>query len=192
MVATTPYYAPSSQQDLIHYFSKLADASPFPFFLYDLPQATKVKVEMDTMLKLSEHPNIRGAKCSHDPAYVRMLFDAVADRDFDVVSAQYDLIDMFLRQGLLLQLDGFFCVMPGWLREIKNAYAQENFDEITRIQNRMTALRNAFLGMGVMPAWTVAMNLLGFDGRFHYSHMLPLAAEREPEVRKLLVEAELL
>ncbi|MFH0964822.1 MAG: dihydrodipicolinate synthase family protein [Planctomycetota bacterium] len=190
--ATTPFYFFSSQKDLIHYFTKLADASPLPFYLYDLPQVTKVKIELPTMLELSKHPKIAGAKCSHEPAFVRQLFDLTCGTGFEVISAQYDLVDVFLRYGITMQLDGFFSVMPAWLAEIKTAYAKGDFDAVTRRQRKMTALRNDFLPLSVFPAFTVAMNLLGFPGRFHPSHMKDLDDAPAARVRKVMEEAGLL
>jgi 4-hydroxy-tetrahydrodipicolinate synthase len=191
VVATTPFYFMSEQDDLIHYYTMVADMSPFPLYLYDLPQITKVKIELSTMLELSKHPNIHGAKCSHNPLFVRKVADAVEDRPFEIISAQFDLIDMFLHHGLLLQLDGFFCLMPEWLAQIKTAHAKGCFQTVTKIQRQMTDLREAFLPLGIFPAFTVAMNLLGFEGSFHPSHMRPLDKDLEPRVKQLLTDAGL-
>lgn len=192
VVATTPYYYISSQQDLIYYYTKIADASPFPLYLYDLPQATKVKTEMDTMLKLAEHPNIQGSKCSHDPVFVRRLFDALNGSGFEIIHAQYDLMDMYLRYGITKCLDGFFGVLAPWLASVKDAYQIKDFPAISRIQRKMTALRCSFHPLGVLPAFTVAMNLLGFPGRWHPSHMKPFDEARHGVVRALLEDAALL
>jgi 4-hydroxy-tetrahydrodipicolinate synthase len=192
VVATTPYYFRSEQADLIYYFTKIADLSPVPLFLYDLPQATKVKTEMETMLELSRHPNIGGAKCSHDPVFVRRLADATADLDFEVISAQFDLIDVFAAAGILLQLDGFFCLVPRWLKEMKEAHRAGDQRKVTEVQHRLTTLRNKFAGLGMFPAFTRAMNLLGFPGQFHPSHMAPFDESKAPDVNRLLTEAGLL
>jgi len=192
VVATTPYYFVSSQKDLLYYYTKIADQSPWPLYLYDLPQATKVKIELETALKLSQHPNIHGAKCSHDPIYVKNLAQMTAGKDFEVIHAFYDLVDVFLSYGMTSNLDGFYGIMPSWLKEIKQSYDKRDFEKITRRQMKMTALRNAFIELGVFPAFTKAMNLLGFEGRFHPSHLAPLDKANELKVEKLLKEAQLL
>ena len=192
VVATTPYYFGSSQDDLVYYYTKIADASPFPLYLYDLPQATKVKTELETMEKLSAHRNIHGAKCSHDPVFVRRLYDRLNGPDFEIIHAQYDLIDVLMIYGMTKALDGFFGVMAPWIADIKRAYDTRDFGAISRIQKRMTALRCSFLPLGVFPAFTVAMNLLGFEGRFHPSHMRPLDDPGRDAVRRLLEDAGLL
>ena len=192
VVATAPYYFMSSQEDLVYYHTKIADASPLPLYLYDLPQVTKVKTELGTMETLSRHENIHGAKCSHDPVYVRRLHDRLADSGFEIIQAQYDLIDMFLMYGITKCLDGFFAVMAPWIASIKEAYKTRDFATISEIQRKMTALRCSFFPVGVFPAFTVAMNLLGFPGRWHPTHMRPLEAEKEGVVRELMAGAGLL
>jgi len=46
--------------------------------------------------------------------------------------------------------------------------------------------------IGVFPAFTEAINLLGFEGSFHPTHLRPLDDTLKPEVRRLLEEAGLL
>lgn len=192
VVATTPFYFTSSQKDLVFYFTELADKSPFPLYLYDLPQRTKVKIEIETVLKLSEHKNIKGIKCSDDPAETRKLFDAFSGKEFEVISAHYDLIDVFLRYGMRLHLDGFFSLMPSWIKEIKIAYLKNDFEKITYIQKKMTWLRDEFLKLGVFPAFTIAMNILGFEGRFHPSHICSLNRPFYRRVKSLLKEVKMI
>lgn len=191
VAATTPYYFASDQDDLIHYFHQIADRSPFPLYFYDLPQVTKVKIELDTALKLSEHPNILGAKCSHDPVYIRNLAQMTSDRDFEIIHGMYDLVDVFLSYGLRANVDGFYALMPGWTRELKQAYGKRDFETISQRQQKMTNFRNALIELRIFPAFTVAMNLLGFEGRFHPSHMAPLADPDHGKVKQILQEAEL-
>lgn len=192
VVVTTPYYFASNQDDLVYYFHAIADRSPFPVYLYDLPLTTKIKIELDTALQLSKHPNILGAKCSHDPIYIRNMAQMTSDCDFEVIHGMYDLVDVFLSYGLRANVDGFYALMPGWTRELKQAYGQQDFETISQRQQKMTHFRNAVIALRIFPAFTVAMNLLGFEGRFHPSHMAPLADSDQGKVRQLLQEAELI
>lgn len=192
VVVTTPYYFASNQDDLVYYFHAIADMSPFPVYLYDLPLTTKIKIELDTALQLSKHPNILGAKCSHDPIYIRNMAQMTSDCDFEVIHGMYDLVDVFLSYGLRANVDGFYALMPGWTRELKQAYGQQDFETISQRQQKMTHFRNAVIALRIFPAFTVAMNLLGFEGRFHPSHMAPLADSDQGKVRQLLQEAELI
>lgn len=57
-----PYYIRPSQQGLVQYFRTLADQSPVPLILYDIPYRTGVRMELDTLLTLADHPNIVAIK----------------------------------------------------------------------------------------------------------------------------------
>ena len=77
-------------------------------------------------------------------------------------------------------------------KQMKDAFNKRDFETITQIQKRMTALRGEFTKIGVCPAFTVAMNLLGFEGRFHPSHLRSLDESRKAQVKRLLNECGLL
>ena len=57
-----PYYIRPSQQGLIDHFNQLADLSPKPLVLYDIPYRTGVRFELDTLLTLAAHPQIQAIK----------------------------------------------------------------------------------------------------------------------------------
>ncbi|MDT8999249.1 4-hydroxy-tetrahydrodipicolinate synthase [Paucibacter sp. APW11] len=57
-----PSYIRPSQQGLLGYFQAVADASPLPLVVYDIPYRTGVKIELATLLQLAGHPNIQALK----------------------------------------------------------------------------------------------------------------------------------
>ena len=82
VVATSPYYFPMSQVELVEYYTALADESPLPVYLYNMPTHVKALLEVPTVLKLAEHPNIAGLKdSSADMRYFRILCHHLRGRD---------------------------------------------------------------------------------------------------------------
>ncbi len=66
-LVSAPYYMKPSQAGIERHFRELADASPLPILLYDIPGRTGVRIETATMLALAGHPRIVGVKdCSAD------------------------------------------------------------------------------------------------------------------------------
>ncbi len=61
-LVTPPPYLRPSQAALKTFFAAIADASPAPLVLYDIPARTGVRIELDTLLALAAHPNIVGLK----------------------------------------------------------------------------------------------------------------------------------
>jgi 4-hydroxy-tetrahydrodipicolinate synthase len=66
-LVSPPSYVKPSQEGIAAHFLALADASPRPVLLYDIPGRTGVRIDTATMLRLASHPNIVGLKdCSGD------------------------------------------------------------------------------------------------------------------------------
>jgi 4-hydroxy-tetrahydrodipicolinate synthase len=61
-LVTPPPYLRPSQDALRAFFTAIADASPAPLVLYDIPARTGVRIELETLLALAAHPNIVALK----------------------------------------------------------------------------------------------------------------------------------
>lgn len=73
-LVSPPFYVKPSQQALLEHYRVLADASPLPLLLYDIPGRTGVRIQTDTMLQLAGHPRIVGVKdCSADLDHLQAL-----------------------------------------------------------------------------------------------------------------------
>jgi 4-hydroxy-tetrahydrodipicolinate synthase len=62
VLSVTPYYNKPSQKGMQEHFTAIADASPKPVILYNVPGRTGVNMTVDTCLKLAEHKNIIAIK----------------------------------------------------------------------------------------------------------------------------------
>jgi 4-hydroxy-tetrahydrodipicolinate synthase len=62
LMAVTPYYSRPSQQGLIAHFSAIADSTELPLLLYNIPSRTGRRIEVDTLVRLSEHERIVAVK----------------------------------------------------------------------------------------------------------------------------------
>ena len=61
MVTPPPYLRPS-QDALLAFYRTIADASPAPLVVYDIPARTGVRLELATLLALAAHPDIVALK----------------------------------------------------------------------------------------------------------------------------------
>ena len=62
VMAVTPYYSKPDQSGLVRHFSMIADATELPLLLYNIPGRSARLIEVDTLAKLSAHPNIVAVK----------------------------------------------------------------------------------------------------------------------------------
>ncbi len=64
VVATLPSYYSLTDSQIKTYFIQLANESPLPVIIYNIPATTHVSLPLDIIDALSRHPNIVGAKDS--------------------------------------------------------------------------------------------------------------------------------
>ena len=62
ILSVSPAYNKPSQQGIYQHFIALADASPVPLILYNVPGRTASNMVAETTLRLARHGNIRGIK----------------------------------------------------------------------------------------------------------------------------------
>jgi 4-hydroxy-tetrahydrodipicolinate synthase len=63
VLSVTPYYNKPSQEGLFRHYKTVADASPLPVILYNVPSRTGVNMSAETTLRIArEVPNVIGVK----------------------------------------------------------------------------------------------------------------------------------
>jgi 4-hydroxy-tetrahydrodipicolinate synthase len=165
VVALSPYFMKFSQDELLDYFIAIADASTNPLYLYDLPALTGTKLDLETALKLAEHENIRGIKCSCELSWTRQLHDLIGHR-FEVIFAQADLVDMLMRSGVRDHLDGIFSLAPSWVMAIIDASLKDDWDRAATIQQKLSGLLRVVKKYGILATFTALLNARGIPGNF--------------------------
>jgi 4-hydroxy-tetrahydrodipicolinate synthase len=84
----SPYYNKPTQEGLYQHFAKVAASVDIPIVLYNIPGRTSVNMEVGTIVRLSEVPNIVGIK--EASGSMKQITDIIArcPSDFDVVSGE--------------------------------------------------------------------------------------------------------
>jgi 4-hydroxy-tetrahydrodipicolinate synthase len=185
VVVLSPYFYQLGQAELIAYFSGLANQSKKPLYMYDLPGRTKTSLELDTVLQLAKHPNIRGIKCSGEWTGTRRLMDRVGD-SFRVVPAQPLIVDTLARCGVRENLDGVYSLVPGLSTSIVEAVERGDFVAASAHQNELTELLMLIVtAYPLFPACTAILNARGVPGKVNPTPMKSLDAA---QVEKLLAD----
>jgi 4-hydroxy-tetrahydrodipicolinate synthase len=86
IVAAAPFYFDVPQSALVEWFRELADRSPLPLMLYNMPSCVGTVLDLTTVAALAGHPNVVGIKDSGgDLNYFAALCEQYAGRrDFVV------------------------------------------------------------------------------------------------------------
>jgi 4-hydroxy-tetrahydrodipicolinate synthase len=86
ILSVTPYYNKATQEGLYQHYKAIASAVPLPIIVYNVPGRTSVNVDVATIVRLSEVPNIVGVKeASGNMTQMCEMCAAVPD-DFLVLS----------------------------------------------------------------------------------------------------------
>jgi 4-hydroxy-tetrahydrodipicolinate synthase len=62
ILSVSPYYNKPNQQGIIYHYTEVANASPLPIILYNVPGRTGSNMTASTQLELAKHPNILATK----------------------------------------------------------------------------------------------------------------------------------
>ncbi|MES2796610.1 MAG: 4-hydroxy-tetrahydrodipicolinate synthase [Bacteroidota bacterium] len=86
ILSVCPYYNKPSSRGVIAHYQAIADASPLPIIMYNIPGRTGINMSSATTLKLAEHPNIIGIK--EASCIIEQVMEIVRDKpdDFLLIS----------------------------------------------------------------------------------------------------------
>ena len=127
VLSASPAYNKPSQAGLIAHYHRLADASPVPVLLYNVPGRTASNLTAETTLRLAQHPNIIGIKEASGNMEQCMAIAAHKPKDFLLLSG-----DDLLTPALVA------CGAEGVISVLANAFPKR-FADLTR-----AALRGDF------------------------------------------------
>lgn len=120
ILSASPSYNKPTQEGIYQHYMAMADASPKPIILYNVPSRTASNISAQTTLRLAQHPNIIGTKeASGD---MNQCIEILRNRPKDFVVFSGD--DALTLPLISLGADGVIGVIP-------NAYPKE-FGNLTR------------------------------------------------------------
>lgn len=99
ILSVAPYYNRPSQAGMQRHFEMIADNSPKPIVLYNVPSRTASNIAASTTLNLSKHPNIIAIKeASGDLEQIQEILNNKPE-DFDVLSGDDALTNHMIELG---------------------------------------------------------------------------------------------
>jgi len=62
LLSVAPYYNKPTQEGIVQHFTAIADATPLPIIVYNIPGRTGVNIEVPTFVRLAALPTVIGVK----------------------------------------------------------------------------------------------------------------------------------
>jgi 4-hydroxy-tetrahydrodipicolinate synthase len=161
LLVVTPYYSRPPQAGLVAHFTAVADATPLPVLLYDIPPRSMVPIEFETLRVLAAHPNIVGVKDAKGDLHGGAQLMA------ETGLAYYSGDDALNLPWLAMGATGFISVIShlaaGQLRDLLSAFASGDVTTARKINVAIAPLSNAMSRLGGVTLSKAGLRLQGIE-----------------------------
>ncbi len=139
-----PYYFKYTPKEREEYFMKVADLSPVPVFLYNIPFFTQ-ELELDIIYRLLEHENIVGIKdSSANMKRLEHMVQKTQGNKVNIFTGTDDILFPALVGGVVGSMTAFATIYPNEICGIYKAVENGDYEKAKEIQfSLMPALREA-------------------------------------------------
>jgi len=174
------------------HFRAVADASPIPVVLYNMPACTGIDLSAELIANLAGHGNIVGLKDSSGNVVKLGRIRGEAGRDFRILAGSADFLLPALSVGAVGGVLALANVAPAECTDIHRRFAEGDLEAAREIQIRMIPPNAAVTRRWGVPGLKAAMEMLGLRGGPVRPPLLPLADAQRDELRSILIEARIL
>lgn len=129
ILSVSPYYNKPNQQGILHHYKEVADNSPLPIILYNVPGRTGSNMTAATQLELAKHPNIVATKEASGNMEQVMTLLANKPHDFLVISGDDALTLPILACGGSGVISVINHIFPKTFSGMVKSALQGNFSE---------------------------------------------------------------
>jgi len=169
ILSVSPYYNKPSQEGIIAHYTAIADASPAPVVLYNIPGRTMSNMTAATTLTLSHHPNIVGMKEASGNLEQCMQIAAAMPKDFLLLSGD----DLMTKALMAVGGSGVISVManafPGIFKILTHGNHEESLfatfsllkmNSMMYLEGNPVGIKNLLLHQGIIESDQVRLPML--------------------------------
>ena len=158
----TPYYNKPSQEGLYRHFKKIAENIDIPIILYNVPGRTGVNLSPETVVRLSQIPNIVGIKeASGNINQVTEICRSVKKKNFSVLSGDDSLTLPILSVGGVGVISVASNIVPAKISKMIDLYLKGDVQKAVALHYELYPLmQSLFIETNPVPV-KAALNLMG-------------------------------
>lgn len=178
VLVITPYYNKTSDDGLLAHFTAIADRSPVPIILYNVPSRTGMTIPIQVLERLAKHPKIIGIKeASGDISYV-MAVARLLNETFVLYSGNDDMILPVLSVGGSGVISVWANIKPKQVHDLVSAFNNGNIEKAQAIQLEALPLIHALFSETNPIPVKAAMEILGLPAGPLRLPLVSLAEEK--------------
>lgn len=187
----TPHYYKGAMKDpaLKKYFIDVADASPIPIMLYNMPRNAGINMNSSLVIELSKHPNIAGIKDSSGNIVQIAEICAGAAEEFAVFAGSGSFLLPAFAVGAVGGTLAVANVMPETCVALVEAFNKGDMEEAKRLQHILLAPNKAVTARFGIAGLKVAMDLIGYQGGEVRRPMLSAQESVKDEIKMIFQKA---
>ena len=171
ILSVSPYYNKPSQEGIYRHYRAIAESIDLPIIIYNVPGRTGSNVTPDTLMRLSEIPNIAGVKeASGDISQIGEICTR-APEDFTVLSGDDALTLPTIALGGCGVISVAANEVPGMMAKFTAACLENRWDEAREWNRKLYPLMKAnFVEANPVPVKAA----LAMMGKINEVYRLPL------------------
>ena len=148
VVLMPPQFHHHTQDELVEYYTYAADHSPLPLIIYNHMTRLPSKVDIPTLMKLKDHPNLIGIKDTHnDAARLMTLSTLLGPEDEFVIMAGGDGMAGYSAIYHMEMLNALCAIRPDLFVEMYRAGRENNLQKVSQLQQRVNRLMAVFTAL---------------------------------------------
>ncbi len=188
VLVKNPFYYKSQMSFDVYmaHYTAVADASPVPVIVYNVPVFTGVALESRLVIDLAKHPNIRGMKDSSGD--VRLISETVWNTDpakFSVVAGTGATLLHAMTAGARGGIVALVCAAPGAMLSLYRAYVSRDHQKTDALQRIIAPAANAVTSKHGISGLKYAMELEGFEPGIARRPLLPLKTAQQDDLQQV-------
>lgn len=181
-----------TEEALVYHYHSVADASPIPIIVYNMPASSGLDMSAETILKISNHPNIIGVKDSGGNLSKMGAIKYKAKPDFQILAGSAGFLLPTLAIGAVGGILASANIAPQKCLSIYNAFKKGAMGEAQKNQHEIIELNNSVTAKFGIPALKFAMDQLGYYGGFCRKPIQAFKKENESVILELLQQNNLI
>ena len=189
LLHASPAYSKPPQRGILAHFRALADSSPLPIVVYNVPGRTAGNIEAETTLALAEHENIVGVKEASGNMVQISEIIRHAPKGFSVLSGDDNVALAVIAEGGQGVVSVISNAAPRAMADLCNRALEGKMEPARALHLRLHALmRAAFCESSPIPI-KAGLAMMGRIRNQLRLPLVPMEARHEERLRASLVEA---
>jgi 4-hydroxy-tetrahydrodipicolinate synthase len=142
-LVVVPYYNKPSQAGLAAHFEAVAEASPLPIVIYNVPSRTVADLSVETLAQMAKHPRIAAIKDATGNLARVSAQRLACGEDFIQLSGTDDMAMGFNAMGGVGCISVTANVAPRLCSDFQKAMKDGHWDEALKLQDQLFPLHAA-------------------------------------------------